>query len=324
MRYGAKLETHEICQTPITSRQFSLETSGTTGTPRSVAYSPEQLSRRIKTGDLYQNNVWGLTYSVSKFAGMQVLLQAITNRNSLINLVASENSQIANAIDDFEITHLSATPTYFRMLLRNKTTFRKVRQVTCGGEPLDEATLSLISFAFPGARFTNIYATTETGVLLKSRSTWFEIPDNMQDKIKIEANHLLVHSSLLGDFVGKPDEFYDTGDVVDVAAEKPNRFVFSGRTQDFVNVGGETVNLQQVERSLISLPEIIEAKVFSRKNSVTGRIIGCEVMLGENGSFDPLSIRRRLLELLPTHAVPMIINETKSIVRNKSGKKVRG
>ncbi len=310
-------------QSPELQTQLSIETSGTTKSPREVLHSAEKLFLQIKCGDEYTNNIWGLTYPVSKFAGVQVLLQALKNKNTLIQLPTNAVLEAGRIIQSFGITHLSATPTYFRMLLSRQPNFPDVRQITCGGEPLDEVTLSRIRDAFPNSKFTNIFATTETGVILKSHSTWFEIPEELKTKVKISDEKLMVHASMLGDFEGKPDHYYATGDRVQITSENPLQFVISGRQQELINVGGNTVNLHNVEKALLTLPHIVDARAFGKKNSVMSWIVGCEVILQEGISLDAINLRRQLSNLLPKYAVPMVIEETTVIKLTSTGKKAR-
>ncbi len=56
--------------------EWLIPTSGTTGTPKIVVHRLETLARSIRAGSSDRDDVWGLAYGTSRFAGLQVLLQA--------------------------------------------------------------------------------------------------------------------------------------------------------------------------------------------------------------------------------------------------------
>ncbi|MGZ3306275.1 MAG: AMP-binding protein, partial [Asticcacaulis sp.] len=59
-----------------------LQTSGTTGAPKWVSHSLERLMARIKPGD--DKARWLLTFNPGSFAGLQVILSAMTGGHALI------------------------------------------------------------------------------------------------------------------------------------------------------------------------------------------------------------------------------------------------
>ena len=77
------------------------------------------------------------------------------------------------------------------------------------------------------------------------------------------------------------DAWFDTGDDVEVVSNDPLSFRILAREQDWVNVGGHKVNPHEVEDLLRGHPDIQEAKVFGRKNSVMGQVLCSEVVFGK-------------------------------------------
>ena len=82
------------------------------------------------------------------------------------------------------VTQISATPTFWRSFLMVPSPGRsQLRQITLGGEAADQATLDRLKAAFPEARITHIYASTEAGVVYAVHdgregfpSAWLEQP----------------------------------------------------------------------------------------------------------------------------------------------------
>ncbi|MDZ7795644.1 MAG: hypothetical protein U5N56_00735 [Candidatus Marinimicrobia bacterium] len=93
---------------------------------------------------------------------------------------------------------ISATPTFYRLLLPSKNVFKNVMRVTSGGEKLDNKTIEYLHQLFPNAKITNVYASTEAGTLFASKADVFTIKADMKKYVKIENNELLIHNSFIG------------------------------------------------------------------------------------------------------------------------------
>jgi acyl-coenzyme A synthetase/AMP-(fatty) acid ligase len=91
---------------------LSIFTSGTTGQPKVVEHTVQNLIRNTKIGPKYQGNCWGLAYNPTHIAGVQVLFQALLNGCSLINLFEATRNEVYDSIKLNGITHISATPTF--------------------------------------------------------------------------------------------------------------------------------------------------------------------------------------------------------------------
>jgi acyl-coenzyme A synthetase/AMP-(fatty) acid ligase len=59
------------------NKNIVLETSGTTGFPKTITHTFESITRNIKISENRFNDIWAFTYNPNKMAGYQVLLQAL-------------------------------------------------------------------------------------------------------------------------------------------------------------------------------------------------------------------------------------------------------
>ena len=75
-----------------------LYTSGTTGTPKEVGLTWKQLTRNIKKNNKHSKDKWALAYNPAHYAGIQVILQAMLNRNLLVNIFDSPPEKIENIL----------------------------------------------------------------------------------------------------------------------------------------------------------------------------------------------------------------------------------
>jgi acyl-CoA synthetase (AMP-forming)/AMP-acid ligase II len=305
--------------------RIQIETSGTTGEPKRIEHSITTLARAVQRSHQHESDVWGLAYLPTKFAGVQVFLQGICNRNSFVRLFNLNAADTAAAIHQHAVTHLSATPTFLRLLIGGKQTFPHVKRVTTGGEICSELLVEQITTAFPNARFRNVYASTESGSLFYSDGDHFIVPPYLRPWVRIHQNELILHQSLVAE--GMKDFLigaeYFTGDLVEIVAEEPLTLRILGRGAEQINVGGMKVNPHDVEKKLLKMAGIKEARVYGRANSVCGHLVCAQIVVDQEATLQLDRIRADLRGLLPAYAVPRIIEVVPSIDITSNGKKGR-
>jgi acyl-coenzyme A synthetase/AMP-(fatty) acid ligase len=301
-------------------------TSGTTGIPKRIIHSNGTLLRNIKIGAQYRNNVWGFAYNPAHYAGIQVLLQAFLNKNLLVQLIGATIGEIESRLNKFQISHLSATPSFIRnYLLPCKGIFPSVRSIVSGGEAFDFSLLTELKTKFPNARIMSIYALTEAGSLLTAIDGIFNLTDRINKLIRVsDCNELLVSTTLMnqGDITIE-DEWYHTGDIVEFINSKDFRII--GRRSDIVNIGGLKVNPFEVEHEILKIDGVKDAAVCVRKNSVTGSILVSKLVIQKPLSEDncEITITRKLGTCLQRWQIPKAFRVVERIEYTESGKKVR-
>jgi acyl-CoA synthetase (AMP-forming)/AMP-acid ligase II len=285
----------------------------------------DTLARSVKVSPKHRDDVWGLAYAPDRFAGMQVFLQAICNLNTIVSLLGLPPDQIHDAIDQYGVTHLSATPTLFRSLLYGNNTHEKVRSITVGGEVCHPHLKTELRHVFPNAQFRNIYASTESGAVFNSDGDSFIVSDEMKDLVRIDHGQLWIHSSLVAESLRKNciDSFLCTGDEVEIVHQSPLTLRVLARESDWINVGGFKVNPHEVESALLQIEGVAEARVYPQKNSVVGYLVCAEVVLKNGVQFSVADIRRILSSRLDHYSIPRIIQFVNEIGISASGKKGR-
>ena len=229
-----------------------------------------------RVGRKYESNKWALLYNISHMAGFQVFFQAFLNKNTLVYLFEASRDEFFSACDSQEISHVSATPTFYRLLSPFNFKLNKVKKCTLGGEKCDTQLINKLNTIFPNASIHNIYASTEAGSLFISKGESFKVLETLRGKVKFIENEIVIHKSLLGDF--ELDGWFFTGDLVQFIDENNTEFKIISRKSDTVNVGGNRVNLLEVEHEITQIKGVINAKVYAINNSVLGKIIACDVM----------------------------------------------
>ena len=97
--------------------KITLFTSGTTGLPKKVSHSFNSIARQAKRSERHANDVWGFAYNPTHMAGLQVFFQTLLNQNTIVRLFGLDSKEIISEINKNQITHISATPTFYRLLL---------------------------------------------------------------------------------------------------------------------------------------------------------------------------------------------------------------
>jgi acyl-CoA synthetase (AMP-forming)/AMP-acid ligase II len=321
-------------------------TSGTTGKPKAARHSWQTLCRPVTslskttTGNALAER-WLLTFRPQLYAGLQVTLHAFANAGALI-VPPTECDTIAlvEFMKSSDVGYVSATPSFWRNVLLNVDAAEMseipIRQITLGGELVDQGLLDRLAVTFPNARITHIYATTELGKCFSVTDGQEGFPVSYLERrlpgdveLQISDGQLFVRSENrmleydpLGSRLGsaaEPDGWTYTGDLVEVRGE---RVFFIGRDTDIINVGGYKVNPNKVEQVLREIAEVSNVRVFGQQSSVTGQIVACDVVptAGTEKETVLQAVRKRAMEQLDRFHRPRIINIVQQIQLNRAGK----
>lgn len=303
--------------------EISIFTSGTTGKPKKISHTISSLTRTIKENELLQNSIWGLAYNPTHIAGLQVFFQALYNKNTIVDIFKQPRDIVYGIIETESITHISATPTFYRLLLPFDRKFSNVKRITFGGERSDSKLHFKLQELFPNAKITNIYASTELGTLLHSNGEFFTIPEQFKNDIFIKDNELVVRA----EFLGKSDELliergmYKTGDIVELISDAPATFKFKTRLSDYINIGGYKVNVVEIEDILSAIEGVLMSNVVVKSNSVLGNMLTASVVFDKTGIvLSEKEIKSILREKIQDFKIPRIIKIVKELEFTRTGK----
>lgn len=271
--------------------EWCIPTSGTTGTPKLYRYSLERLSKRIKRDSTKGKEfVWGLLYDPFRFAGLQVVLQSIVGGSTLAVPRKRENlMESLLFFQQVDVNAISATPTLWRKILLNGDIARlQLRQITLGGEIVDDGILEALRTKYPNTRIIHIYASTDAGVGFAVSDGKAGFPESF-----VSTNQPLQPALRVGEdgrlFVKRSDQsplelstgrecsekWIFTGDLVRF---ENGRYYFRGRENGAINVGGNKVMPEEVELAIRKVPGVIDVKVEGRKNPIVGQVVQATVV----------------------------------------------
>ena len=314
---------HDVVEALMnSSSKITIFTSGTTGQPKKVVHTVHSLTRALRRGERYVEQVWAFAYNPTHMAGLQVFFQAFVNLNELVNVFNKSREKVFQAIYENKVTHISATPTFYRLLLPVENTYETVLRVTLGGEKSDPKLYDSIRKIFPNAKINNVYASTEAGSLFAAKGDCFQIPEAIKDKFLVKEDELLIHRSLLGESesFSFDNDYYHSGDLIEWVDESMGIFKFKARKNELINVGGYKVNPGETEKAIMDIEGVQQALVYGKPNSILGNVLCAEIVLVPNVSMTEVEIRSRLKDVLQDFKIPRRIKFVKSFSLTRTGK----
>lgn len=280
----------------VGAQPLIIQTTGTTGRPKAARHDWQLLSRTVERVRPKPDQRWLMAYGPHQFAGVQVLLHVLASEATLVAPFPRQPRDGLEALLADGVTCVSATPTYWRFLLTEARArgaeLPSLQQVTLGGEASPADLLAELQAAFPAARVSHVYASTEFGSIASvgDGRPGFGVDRlfsaaNPTSNLKIVDGELWVRATagMLG-YAGEPaagpgagaaDDWHATGDLVEIA---DGRVAFRGRTSEVINVGGSKVHPLPIEDKITALERVAMARVFGRPNRLTGAIVAAEVV----------------------------------------------
>ena len=308
-----------------------MATSGTTGEPKWFSHSLLSLITSTKYSQQLQFLCWALLYQPFRFAGLQVVLQALLSGADLVDVADYEPLDQMTLLKQGEVTAVSATPSLWRQLLMTgQLSELTLNHITLGGEIADQSVLDKLKRVFPTAKLRHIYASTEAGVgfiVSDGRAgfpaKWLEdqtlaVALKVSDKqhLLVKPSHqvcqtLLQHTDIQG--------YVDTLDTVQIIDD---RVFFLGRATGMINVGGSKVHPEKVEQILLQCPDISQAKVYAKKSALMGELVVADVTIIDTAIEQEvkLQVLKMCKNQLQRYEIPTKISIVNNIAHDPSGK----
>lgn len=336
---------------------YVVYTSGSTGTPRGVVVTHENLANvvgdfAVRLGVGAKDGVLWSTTTAFDISALELFLPLTTGGRLVVADTATVGApdQLLDLVRSADVSVVQATPTYWQLVVaQDAATALGGRTVVCGGEPLT-ASLARDLLA-TGCRLVNAYGPTETTIW----STAAEISDGVEDPVPIGgpiANTTLsvvdrhgaeTPAGVLGElcigglgvasgYLGHPDltaerfrtstaggRTYRTGDLA--RRRQDGSVELFGRADRQVKVRGHRLELPEVEAALREHDEVLDAVVVLCGETGVRAELRAFVRPVPGADAD-LSDRvwPHLLERLPTYAMPSRLVVLPSFPTTANGK----
>ncbi|KAF2201512.1 acetyl-CoA synthetase-like protein [Delitschia confertaspora ATCC 74209] len=105
-------------------------------------------------------------------------------------------------------------------------------------------------------------------------------------------------------------------------------FIHGRKSADIIKTGGEKVSALEIEREMLSLPQVSEVAVVALPSEAWGQKVACVVVLSEMGKtggrggkqWGAMDMRRALKDRLANYKIPQEMKVVEGIPRNAMGK----
>ncbi len=302
---------------PPVDTRWLLTTSGTTGTPKLVIHERASIFRAVKAERAEnRDHRWAMLYDPSRFAGTQVLAQALlTGATLLAPRPGMTTGEIIEWLCDEKCTHISATPSLWRRLLMAPGAMRlPLRQVTLGGEIADDAILAALKGRYPQARITHIYASTEAGTGFVVRDGRAGFPAGWLERgVEVDGARLSMRDGVL--WLRPPGDAHATASHITRDAEgyirtgdriaiEDGRVRFLGREDTTLNVGGVKVQAEAVEEIVHAHPAVAQCRITGKPSAMMGTLLTLSVVPRAEVAVDAAMLRQDIAQYSKAHLPP--------------------
>ena len=239
--------------------------------------------------------------------------------------------RLMDALEEFEITNLSAAATHYRMMRQASSASRRrfsIEKLSYTGEPIDSETARWIERTF-GRAVCSIYGTTEVGVVLAAYPGADDLPVREGslgrpvpglEVAVLDSRGGPCPPNVVGEIsVRRRDGWYPTKDLGHVDAD--GYFFHDGRADDVIITAGWTISAKEVEEVLHEHPAIREAAVIGAPDRLRGQIIKAFVVAtGASGPGLGEELQAFVKRRLSAHAYPRRVEFVESLPKTPAGK----
>jgi acyl-coenzyme A synthetase/AMP-(fatty) acid ligase len=331
-----------------------LFSSGSTASPKGIVISNRALNNKIQTLRKYiplieiKNTLCMLPTSFGHGLIANCLFPLLSGCHLFINspMNLSSARQLRELIRLNQINFFSTVPSFWPLILSGTDSepVPSLKRIHCASAPLPGTLIKDMLDWAPNADFYDVFGTTETlswvGANKLSRETrdtrikefWnckasiSSIDVNIEfiyNEVNLKGELTLETSDIFSYYLGQSPQIsqssFKTGDLVTKTEE--GHFILEGRLNAIINVAGLKVSPEEIDRALLSYPNIQEACSFGIPDQASGeRVASAIVLKDKNEKTHTDDIINFLSKILSSNKIPSRLIVVDQIPKNERGK----
>ena len=326
-----------------------LYTSGTTGKPKGVVLTHNNLSSNVEScqragGFDNRDSFLCLLPFFHTYAITGTILLPLLNGSKMVLVDRFQPLKVMKLIEDHAVSVFLAIPSMYRVLAQTEGDFdlKSVRFPISGGEPLPVAVAEAFEKRF-GVPIFEGYGQTEASPVVslnvpekrKLGTVGSALPgveiaiwDDNKSPVGIDVvGEIMVRGeNVMQGYYNLPDEtaktitqeWLHTGDLGKMDAE--GFVTITGRKKDLIISAGENIYPREIEEVLAQHPKVKEVAVIGVKDEVRGEVPKAFVIAREGMTADEKELRQFCRENLAGYKVPKHIELVPDLPRTPTGK----
>jgi acetyl-CoA synthetase len=239
--------------------------------------------------------------------------------------------RLMKALQDYEITNLSAAATHYRMMKNSQQAQNfsfSIGKLSYTGEPIDPATLDFIDATFH-VPACSMYGTTEIGVVLVNypgADDYVVKPGSLGKAIP--GLKLQVHKpdgspaepGVVGELMlWRRNKWETTRDLAKIDAD--GYFYHAGRADDVIISAGWTMSAVEIENTMLEHPDVKEVAIIGVPDATRGQVAKAFVVTGRSPGDDFVDeLKNFTRERLSQHEFPRHIAFVSELPKTPAGK----
>jgi len=279
-----------------------LFTSGSSGEPKAALHNFSKLLDKFRVKRKSLRTINFLLFD--HWGGLNTLFHIMSNGGTVVILENRTPDYVCGLIEKHKVELLPTSPTFLNMLIISRAyerySLESLKMISYGAEPMPESLLKNLNTLFPAITLQQTYGLIELGVMRSKSedngSLWVKIGGEgfsvrvVDDMLQIKSD-----SAMVG-YLNAPSPFTEdgwfmTGDAVEI---KNDYFRILGRKSELINVGGEKVFPQEIENTILEIPDIEDVLVYGETHPLTGKIVCAKIKYaGTEAKAEVISIIRK-------------------------------
>lgn len=335
-------------------------TSGSTGKPKGVMISHQNIISNtnsiIEYLKITSNDIGLVVLPFYYCFGLSLLHTHLKAGGQIVlNNTFMFLNTVINDLKTYGCTSFSGAPSHYQMLLKKSKTFKEtafpsLRYVSQAGGKLHNVFIEELVDNFSEIEFFVMYGQTEATarlsylhpdlVLKKIGSIGKAIPgvelkifDNNDNEVKIGQVGEIVakggnimkgyYKDLEGTNTTLRNGWLHTGDLAKIDGD--GCFYIVAREKEIIKVGGKRVSPREIEGIVLSIPEVIDCRVYGISDDLLGESLKMSVVVNEYSS--QKAVEQKILiecrKKLALFKIPRVMEFVKSIPVSKTGKRIQ-